>query len=175
MFEFSSHDASKLHNRRLIVVLLEERPDILKRIKNDEGKTARYKAVIKYANNLIKKTATRFWNAGQSIEFRTSSECSALSEQSQSYFTLEFTSLRFNENTQLYHLKPDTNDLYPVRQELIRRKEYGFFDLRLIEKYKQNAFYTFYTPSSAPNEFDFITAIQFISELVKEKMKEPKL
>ena len=174
MFEFSPRDAAKLPNRKLIVVLQEESPELLKRIKKDLAKTERYKALIKYTNSITKKAALEFWKAGQEVEFKTTRECAVLSDSSNSYFTLEFASLRVNENTQLYQLKPDTLNPYKIRDELMRRKEVGYFELKLIEKFRATAFYTFYTPSSIPNEYDFITAIQFMSALVKEKLMDPK-
>ncbi len=174
LFEISSRDAAKLPNRKLLVVLQEEEADILSRIKKDEAKTARYKALIAHTNALLKKTVTAFWKTGQPVEYRTLKECIALSDSSQAYITLEFTSLRQNENTQLHFIKYDTADMYTVRRELIRRKESGFFDLKLIEKFRGGSLYTFVTPSSAPNEYDFITAVQFMSALVTEKLANPK-
>ncbi len=174
MFEFSSKDATKIQNRKLIVVLAEEDESLLNRIKKDAAKTSRYKAMIAYNNGLLKKTITAFWNTGQAVEYKTAKECIALSDSSQAYYTLEFSSLRLNENTQLYYLKPDTGNIYPIRTTLMQRKEYGAFDLKLIEKFKGSAFYTFVTPSSAPNEYDFITAVQFMSAMVKGKLADPK-
>lgn len=174
MFEFSARDAAKLPNRKLIVIMQEEEPEMVNRIKRDEQKLARYRALIAYSNNLLKKTVTNFWKAGQAVEYRTLKECLAIGDTSQGYFTLEFSSLRLNENTQLHYLKPDTSNMYGLRRELMHRKEFGFLELRLIEKLKASAFYTFYTPSSAPNEYDFITGVQFISELVKEKLADTK-
>lgn len=174
MFEFTSRDAAKLPNRKLIVVLQDESPEMLKRIKKDPAKTARYKALIAYTNNILKKTVTEFWKAGQEIQFRTATECIALSDSSSSYFTLDFTSLHVNENIQLYLLKPDTANPYNTRSELMRRKEVGYFELKFIEKFRGTAFYTFYIPASIPNEYDFIAAIQFMSALVKEKIKDVK-
>jgi hypothetical protein len=174
LFEFSSRDAAKLPGRKLIVVLQEEREEVLHRIKKDAAKTARYKALIAYTNDLLKKTVTNFWRTGQTIEFRKLSECVALSDTSQSYMTIDFASLRINENVQLYVLKPDTANIYSTRSELMRRKEYGYFELKLIEKFRGTAFYTFHTPSSVPNEYDFITSVQFMSALVKGKLEDPK-
>lgn len=174
MFEISPRDASKLPNRKLLVVLQEEQPEMLNRIKKDPEKIQRYKALIAYTNNLLKRTVATFWKNGQTIEYRTLKECMAMMDTSDSYLTLEYTSLRQNENTQLYYLKPDTNNLYSLRRSLMQRKEYGFFDLKLIEKFRGTALYSFVTPSSAPNEYDFITAIQFMSALVKEKIADPK-
>lgn len=174
MFEFSARDAAKLPNRKLIVIMQEEEPEMVNRIKRDSEKLARYRALITYSNNLLKKTVTKFWKASEPVEFRTLKECLAIADTSQAYYTLEFSSLRLNENTQLHYLKADTNNMYGLRRELMRRKEFGFLELRLIEKLKSAAFYTFYTPSSAPNEYDFITGVQFISALVKEKLAEPK-
>ena len=174
MFEFSLRDATKLTNRKLIVVLQAEDPVILNRLKRDTVKTNRYKALIAYTNHLLKRTATNFWKAGQAIEFRTFEECKTLNDTSHSYFTLEFASLRANDNSVLYLLKPDTSDLYIARNELIQRREYGYFELKLMEKFRSPAFYTFNTPSSIPNEYDFATAFQFLSALVKEKINNPK-
>jgi hypothetical protein len=176
MFEFSTRDALKLPNRKLIVVLQEEEQDILNRIKKDQVKTARYKDLIAYTNNILKKAVTTFWKAGQPIEFRTLAECIALTaDTTHKYITLEFSSLRINENTQLYQLKPDTANPYPTRREVMRRKEYGYFELKFIEKFRGSAFYTCNIPSSMPNEYDFITAVQFMSALVKEKLHDTKL
>lgn len=174
LFEFSSRDAAKLTNRKLIVVLQDEVSEVLHRIKKDEAKIKRYKALIAYTNDLLRKTVPNFWNGDQPIEFRTFQECKKLMDSSTAYITLDFTSLRLNENTQLYLLKPDTNDLYRVRSELMQRKEYGCFELKLIEKFNATAFYTFSTPSSIPNEYDFIVAIQFMSALIREKLNDPK-
>jgi hypothetical protein len=176
LFEFSSRDAAKLTGRKLIVVLHEEDPEVLRRIKKDDQKTARYKAMIAYSNEILQKAVPMFWNTGRPYEFRTFSECLALADSSEAYFTLEFSSLRQNENLQLYLLKPDTaSSIYTVRRELMRRKEYGSFELKLIEKFRATPFYSFTTPASIPNEYDFITAIQFISSLVREKLESPKL
>ncbi len=176
MFEFSSRDAAKLTNRKLIVILQEEDPDVLKRIKKDVEKTKRYKSLITYTNNLLRKTTTNFWKTSQPIEFKTFDECKALStsDTSHSYITLDYTSLRVNENVQMYHLKPDTLNVYGLRNELMRRKEFGYFELKLIEKFRSIALYSFYTPASIPNEFDFICAVQFMSSLMKEKLSNPK-
>jgi hypothetical protein len=175
MFEFSPKDASKLPMRRLLVVLQEEQPEMLNRLKKDEVKLARYKALIQYSNSILKKAVLNFWRAGQPIRFVTLEECLKISDTSQSFITLEFTSLRQNENVQLHHLKTDTSTIYEARRELMRRKEYGFFELKLIERFRGASVYTFVTPSSAPNEYDFITAVQFISALTKEKFLEPKM
>jgi hypothetical protein len=174
MFEISPRDAAKLPNRKLVVVLQEEEPEMLNRIKKDPEKIQRYKALIAYTNNLLKKTVASFWTNGQTIEYKTLKECMAIADSSEAYVTLEFASLRQNENTQLYFLKPDTSNLFPLRRTLMQRKEYGFFDLKLIEKFRGTPLYSFVTPSSVPNEYDFITAIQFMSSLVKEKIADPK-
>jgi hypothetical protein len=176
MFEFSARDAAKLPKRKLIVILQSEESDILNRIKKDPEKIQRYKSLITYSNNLLKKTVINFWKAGQPIEFRTFEDCKKIAEtdSAQFYMTLDFTSLRVNENVQLYHLKPDTLNIYGLRRELMRRSEYGYFELKLLEKFRAAAFYTFHIPASIPNEYDFIAAIQFMSALVKEKLNDPK-
>jgi hypothetical protein len=174
-FDFSFREVSKINNRKLIVILQEEEPSMLNRFKKNELKTKQYKALIAYTNNLLKKVVTTFWKTGQAIEFRTYKECKGLADTSQAYITLDFTSLRVNENSVLYLLKPDTLNPYGNRNELMRRKEYGYFELKLIEKFRSFAFYSFHTASSMPTEYDFITAIQFMSTLVRERIRNNSL
>jgi len=71
-------------------------------------------------------------------------------------------------------LLPDIAAVYSCRTDLLLRKEFGFFELKLIEKYRGAAFYTFQTPSSIPNEYDFATATIFMSALVNNKLENSK-
>lgn len=174
-FDFSLREMYKISNRKLIVILQEEEPGILNRIKKDETKTKQYKSLIAYTNNLLKKVALAFWRTSQAIEFRTLRECKGLADTSKAYMTLDFASLRVDENVSLYQLGPDTLNPYGIRSELMRRKEYGYFELKLIEKFRSTPFYSFHTASSMPNEYDFITAIQFMSTLVKERIRNHSL
>jgi len=172
LFDISTKDAAKLKDRTIIVVLQEERPEILNRIKKDPAKVERYKSLVAYTNNLLVNKAKRYLKSEKEIQFKKLNEC--LADTSDDYLVIDYSSLRINENTQLYLLKPDTTNLYGLRGELIRRKEIGFFELKFIEKIRGNALYTFYTPSSVPNEFDFITAFQFISGMLADEMNDPK-
>ncbi len=174
LFDIAPRDAAKLPGRKLMVVLQEEQPEILNRIKKDPVKTQRYKDLVAYTNTILRRAVEHSWKNAGAIEYKTLKECLAIADTSQSYLTLEYTSFRQKENTQLNLLRPDTANLYTTRKELIRRKEYGNFDLKLIEKFRGGAVYTFVTPSSVPNEYDFITAVQFMSNLVTEKTENPK-
>lgn len=167
-FDISARDVEKMKGRKLLVVLQEENPRLLKQLRNHTVKLEKYKHYIKLTNELLTKLIPKYWSASEYV-FKPYTECITLAEFSKDYFTLDFVSLRDNENTELYRLPLDTNSFLQNREHLIQTREFGTFEIRLLERFSTYVTFTWYTPASLPNEYDFTIAILQINNLLKEK------
>ena len=164
-----------MEGRKLLVVLQEEDPKYVKQIHKDLPKLEKYRYYIASSNNLLRRLIPVLWTATNEVEYKTYSACKTLSASSKDYITLEFSSLRMNDNIELYKLDIDSSEKkYEKAHELFLLNEYGFFEVSLIEKFGITSTYTFYTTSSLPNELDFITALVQTSVLLGRKIDNPK-
>ena len=168
-----------LYNRKLIVVLAEEDPDKIKYYKSSPKKISFYKELIKTNNELITQVAQNYWQQlyprakeADTILFRTYSECLALSKTDiEDYFTIEFSSLRQNENAALFQLGGKEGNIDYRKALLNRPNEFGRFEVKLIEDFTKPFLHDFLTITSYPNELDFIIAIQQINNFFLERFK----
>jgi len=103
-------DFKKLAKRTLLVEILEEQPDVIKRLSKKESRAKQleeYKGFIAHYNELIRKAVPKYWTYNANIEYKTESEIAELKKAKSnkyavlSYFELSDSDLDFAERSDL--------------------------------------------------------------------------
>jgi hypothetical protein len=103
-------DFKQMAKRTLVVELLEEEPEVIKRLSKKESRAKQleeYKAFIVHYNELIKAAVPKYWTYNTSIEYKTSTEVAALKKEKSkkhvllAYFELADSDLEFSDRSDL--------------------------------------------------------------------------
>ncbi|KAA9333571.1 hypothetical protein [Adhaeribacter soli] len=92
-------DAEKVKARTMIVVLREEDPKMVEKLKKQPPQLASYKADIVAYNEKIQRIAPQFWTLSKSVIFKPEAEVKALQKTKTKEFAyLEFRNEKLTEN-----------------------------------------------------------------------------
>ncbi len=163
-FNASANDIAKLKGRKLVVVMQEADPKVLKRIRKHTDKVKRYNAIISELNRTLTRCVQKYWDINE-IDFKGYNECRKNNKDTSS-FTLSFSSLP-NDIEKL--IEKDYS-----RKELLAIAKPGTVEIKLMEHFNQSPVYVWNTPTAYPFEGDLIIAIQQIRNFFSYKYEDPR-